>query len=174
MRHKSEPGMLLDIASYARPGPADRLHLAQEEIQLLSRTVRRAPEVMVKVLTKGGGDRSALGRHLSYLSRDWNVVIETDDGRHLMGQGVEKELLEEWDLDLEEARRPTGLSSRPGRCGRSSYTRSCYPCRPGPLPRDYFRAPGSLRERHLGPSIAMPWCCTRTSRIRTSTWSSKR
>jgi hypothetical protein len=106
---------LLDIASYARPGPADRLHLAQEEIQLLSRTVRRAPEVMVKVLTKGGGDRRAVGRHLSYLSRDGNVEIETDDGRHLIGQGVEKELLEEWDLDLEEARRTTGLSSRPRR-----------------------------------------------------------
>jgi hypothetical protein len=70
---------------------------------------------MVKVLTKGGGDRRAVGRHLSYLSRDGSVEIETDDGRHLIGQGVEKELLEEWDLDLEEARRTTGLSSRPGR-----------------------------------------------------------
>lgn len=36
----------------AEQGPAERVHLSQEEIQLLGRTVRRAPEVMVKVLTK--------------------------------------------------------------------------------------------------------------------------
>jgi len=69
---------------------------------------------MVKVFTKGGHDRKAVGRHLSYLSRDGMVEIETDDGRHLNGQGVEQELLEDWDLDLEEARRTSTLTSRPG------------------------------------------------------------
>ena len=42
--------------------------------------------------------------------------IETDDGQHLSGKGVEKELLEDWDLDLEERRRKADLeswSSRP-------------------------------------------------------------
>ena len=105
---------LLDIASYARRGPGDRVQLTQEEIQLLSRTVRRTPEVMLKVLTKGGHDRKAVGRHLSYLSRDGEVEIETDDGRRLSGQGAEQELLEDWDLDLEEARRTSVLRSRPG------------------------------------------------------------
>jgi len=105
---------LLDIASYARRGPGDRVQLTQEEIQLLSRTVRRTPEVMVKVLTKGGHDRKAVGGHLSYLSRDGEVEIETDDGRRLSGQGAEQELLEDWDLDLEEARRTSVLRSRPG------------------------------------------------------------
>jgi hypothetical protein len=105
---------LLDIASYARRGPEDRVHLAPEEIQLLSRTVRRAPEVMVKVLTKGGGDLKAVGGHLRYLSRKGEAEIETDDGRRLSGEGVEQELLEEWDLDLEEARRRTALGPRPG------------------------------------------------------------
>ena len=105
---------LLDIASYARPGPPDRVHLGPEEIQLLSRTVRRTPEVMVKVLTMGGGDLKAVGRHMSYLSRDGEVEIETDDGRRLSGQGVEQELLEDWDLDLEEARRTKELRSSGG------------------------------------------------------------
>jgi hypothetical protein len=106
--------MLLDIASYARRGPVDRVHLAQEEVQLISRTVRRTPEVMVKVLTMGGHDLAAVGRHFSYLSRDGEVEIETDDGRRLNGQGVEQELIEDWDLDLEEARRAKELRSRPG------------------------------------------------------------
>src|SRR5215472_8324727 len=81
------PGQpLLDIASYARRGPAARVHLSQEEVQLLNRTVRRTPEVMVKVLTKGGRDLRAVGRHLNYLSRDGEVEIETDDGRRMSGQ----------------------------------------------------------------------------------------
>src|SRR5215472_9415233 len=110
-----EPGhALLDIASYARHGPGARVHMTPEEIQLLARTVRRTPEVMVKVLTKGGGDLRAVGRHLNYLSRDGKVEIETDDGRHLSGKDVEQELLDDWDLDLEEARRSTALRSRPG------------------------------------------------------------
>jgi hypothetical protein len=69
---------------------------------------------MVKVLIKGGRDLKAVGRHLSYLSRDGEVEIETDDGRRLRGEGVEQELLEDWDLDLEEVRRTTDLKSRPG------------------------------------------------------------
>jgi len=105
---------LLDLASYARRGPSDRVHLPQEEIQLLSRTVRRTPEVMVKVLTQGGGDLKAVGRHLGYLSREGDLEIETDDGRSLSGEGIEQELLEDWDLDLEEARRTRALRSRPG------------------------------------------------------------
>jgi hypothetical protein len=104
---------LLDLASYARRGPVDRVHLAHEEMQLLSRTVRRTPEVMVKVLAKGGGNLKAVGRHLSYLSRDGEVEIETDDGRRLSGQG-EQELLEDWDLDLEGARGTRELRARPG------------------------------------------------------------
>jgi predicted transcriptional regulator len=105
---------LLDLTSYARRGPAEQLQLTPEEIHLIGRTVRRTPEVMVKVLTKGGGDLKAVGRHLSYLSRNGEVEIETDDGRHLSGEGIEQELLEDWDLDLEEARRTRELRSRPG------------------------------------------------------------
>lgn len=105
---------LLDLRSYARRGPAERVHLSQEDIQLLQRTVRRTPEVMVKVLTKGGSDLKAVGRHLSYLSREGDLEIETDDGQRLSGQGVERELLEDWDLDLEEVRRTRQLRSHPG------------------------------------------------------------
>ena len=70
---------LLDIASYARRGQARRDHLPQEEIELIERTVRRAPEVMIKVLSRGGQDLKAVGRHLAYLNRGGDVEIETDD-----------------------------------------------------------------------------------------------
>jgi len=39
------------------------------------------------------------------------VDIETDDGQRLSGEGLEKELLEDWDLDLEEHRRKVDLES---------------------------------------------------------------
>jgi hypothetical protein len=110
-RHSSEPGMLLDIASYARRGPGRRDHLSREETELIERTVRRTPEVMVKVLSRGGQDLKAIGRHLGYLNRGGEVDIETDDGQRLSGEGIEKELLEDWDLDLEEHRRIADLES---------------------------------------------------------------
>jgi hypothetical protein len=115
MRHSSEPGMLLDIASYARRGPGRRDHLSHDETELIERTVRRTPEVMVKVLIRGGQDLKAIGRHLGYLNRGGEVDIETDDGQRLSGKGVEEELLEDWDLDLEEHRRKVDLESRSNR-----------------------------------------------------------
>jgi len=102
---------LLDIASYARRGPGRRDRLSQEEVELVSRTVRRTPEVMVKVLSRGGQELKAVGRHLAYLNRGGDLEIEADDGQRLSGKGVEKELLEDWDLDLEEHRRKADLES---------------------------------------------------------------
>jgi hypothetical protein len=102
---------LLDVASYARRGPGRRDHLSHDETELIERTVRRTPEVMVKVLSRGGQDLKAIGRHLSYLNRGGEVDIETDDGQRLSGKGIEQELLEDWDLDLEELRRKADLES---------------------------------------------------------------
>lgn len=95
---------LLDIACYARRGPGRRDRLSHDEVELIARTVGRTPEVMVKVLSRGGQDLKAVGRHVAYLNRGGDVDIETDDGQRLSGKGVEKELLENWDLDLEEHR----------------------------------------------------------------------
>jgi hypothetical protein len=104
-----ESRALLDIASYARPGPGRRDRLSQAEVELISRTVHRAPEVMVKVLTHGGKDLKSVQRHLEYLNRKGELEIETDEGERIAGKGVEKELLEDWDLDLEEDRRRVNL-----------------------------------------------------------------
>jgi hypothetical protein len=64
---------------------------------------------MVKVLTHGGQDLKSVQRHLAYLSRKGELEIETDEGERITGKGVEKELLEDWDLDLEEDRRRVDL-----------------------------------------------------------------
>jgi hypothetical protein len=112
------PGVpLLDIASYARRGPGYRDRLSPAEVQQIARTVRRTPEVMVKVLSRGGQDLGAVRRHLDYLRLrdDGELELETDNGERLSGQGISKELLEDWDLDLEEHRRRPDLDARRNR-----------------------------------------------------------
>jgi Relaxase/Mobilisation nuclease domain len=106
---------LLDIASYARRAPGSRDHLSHSEIDLIRRTVNRAPEVMVKVLTRGGQNLSAVRAHLAYLTRGGDLEIETDDGDRISGWRVEEELLEGWNLDLEEYRRHSDLRPRADR-----------------------------------------------------------
>src|ERR1700736_1217745 len=105
---------LFDLVSYARRGPGRRNHLLPGEIAQVARTVRRTPEVMVKVLSRGGQDLKAVGRHLDYLRlRDEGELgLETDDGQRLTGDNVTQELVESWDLDLEEHRRRSDLDAR--------------------------------------------------------------
>jgi hypothetical protein len=103
---------LLDIASYARQGSGRRGRLSSAEIESISLTVRKAPEVMVKVLTRGGQDLQAVQRHLAYLSRRGELDIETDEGELIRGRCVEKDLLDDWDLDIDDDRRRAELGPR--------------------------------------------------------------
>jgi hypothetical protein len=103
---------LLYIASDARPGQGRRDRLSPAEIELIGRTVNRTPEVMVKVLTRGGQDLKAVRAHLAYLTRGGELEIETDDGERVSGKKVEKDMLDDWNLDLEEYRRGSRLGPR--------------------------------------------------------------
>ena len=96
-------------------GIAIGCHLA--EVQQIARTVQRTPEVMVKVLSRGGQDLGAVRRHLDYLRLrdDGELELETDDGQRLSGEAVSKDLLKDWDLDLEEHRRQSDLDARRSR-----------------------------------------------------------
>ena len=98
---------LLDIVSYGRGGKS--LTPAQKE--LIALTVRRVPEVMVKV---SGGARTVAGveRHMNYIGREGKLGLEADTGEHLDGKGFERQLTEDWDLDLEAHERQTERSIR--------------------------------------------------------------
>src|SRR6202048_2465878 len=104
---------ILNIASYGRRGPGHR-PLTRAEVEHVSRTARRFPEVMIKV---SGGARSLRGvqTHLDYIGREGEGVIETDDGARLQEKGFEKTLVKDWDLDLEEHRRHTQRAVAGGR-----------------------------------------------------------
>lgn len=106
---------LFDLRSYGRRGPGRRDHLSPMEIAQISRTVRRVPEVVVKVLPRDSNNFSAVGRHLDYIGRKGKLELEADDGERLSGKGVGRELLDDWDLDLDEHRRTAELGSALGR-----------------------------------------------------------
>ena len=106
---------LFDLLSYARPGPGRRDQLTPAQLQQIARTVGHTPEVMVKVLPRGANDPSAVRRHLDYIGRKGEVDLETDDGEILRGACVGKDLVEDWDLDLDALRSRADLVSRPGR-----------------------------------------------------------
>lgn len=106
---------LLDLISHGRGGPKGSIHLSTGQIAAIDRTVRRVPEVMVKVLPKDSNNLRSVGRHLDYIGRYGKLELETDDGERVQGKDAGHRLLEDWDLDLDEHRKETGLASVSGR-----------------------------------------------------------
>ena len=146
---------LLDIATYARKGPGERTYLSPAEVEQITLTIRRAPEVMVKVLTRGGQDLGAVRRHFAYLNRQGELEVKTDDGQRLSGQSVQNELVEDWDLDLEEHRRTLDLEPRSRRPPPKLIHKLLFSMPPGTSPqkvlaavRDFAREEFELKHRY--------------------------
>jgi hypothetical protein len=93
---------LFDLVSYGRRGPGRITNLSPAHIAQVARTVRRTPEVMVKV-SGGGTTPKAVIAHFKYLNRRPEFEIETDDANHLRGRESIKSLVDGWDLDLDAA-----------------------------------------------------------------------
>ena len=102
---------LLDIASYGRGA---RVHITRLELEHIERTVRRTPEVMVKV---SGGARTLVGveRNLRYIGRSGRLALESDSEVRIGGKGIESALIEDWNLGLEARARRTQRSIRTAR-----------------------------------------------------------
>ena len=105
----------LDLVSHGRGGPKGSIRLTADQIAAIDRTMRRVPEVMVKVLPKDSNNLRSVGRHLDYIGRYGNLELETDDGERVQGKDAGQQLLEDWDLDLDEHRKDTPLPSVTGR-----------------------------------------------------------
>jgi hypothetical protein len=90
----------LDLVSYGRRGGGRPKRFTRDQIAQIARTVRRAPEVMVKV-SGGANTTKGVAAHFSYIGRQGGLEIETDDGERLQGKNVAAQLVEDWDLDLD-------------------------------------------------------------------------
>lgn len=144
----------LDLASYGRAGSHRRLSVAQ--IEMVRCTVGRAPEVMVKV---SGGQGSSTGRgvnaHFSYISRNGELEIETDDGERLLGHEAGQRLIRDWNLDLDEDRQRPDLFAINRRRPPKLVHRVIFSMRAGTPPekvlgavRDFAREEFGLKHRY--------------------------
>lgn len=88
LRHVRAP----HLPGVALPRDARRLR------ERLALTLRRAPEVMVKITNKASGAQGmgAVRRHLQYISRDGHVELEDQDARVLIGDAALQDLFDEW------------------------------------------------------------------------------
>lgn len=66
----------------------------------LARTLRRSPEVMVKITNKASGAQGmgAVRRHLRYISRNGKVELEDQDGMTVLGREPLHDLANAWRL----------------------------------------------------------------------------
>jgi len=99
VRPRSEPRFRL-------PAPHERAKAIRQSIEA---TVRRAPQVMVKV-TGGGRGMKAIAAHFRYISKNGRLDIEDDQGNVARGKSVVRELTDDWRfggalIDDETARR---------------------------------------------------------------------
>ena len=87
--------------SFGRKGPAHRVTLA--DVAQISRIVRGAPEVMVKV-TGGGSGPAGVVASLRYVGREGRLPIETDTGDPVLSRAQQRDLVKSWNLDLVRGR----------------------------------------------------------------------
>jgi hypothetical protein len=106
---------LFDVASYARLGPGSRDRLSPAEIAQIARTVQRVPEAVVKVQPKGSNDLRSIAQHIDYIGRSGALALETDEGEQIRGKGIGYDVIEDWDLDLNEHRSRCDLTAGFGR-----------------------------------------------------------
>jgi hypothetical protein len=66
----------------------------------LARTLRRTPEVMVKITNKASGAQGmgAVRRHLRYISRNGKVELEDQNGMTMLGREALHDLTDAWHL----------------------------------------------------------------------------
>jgi hypothetical protein len=87
--------------------------LTPAQVEQIRRTVGRTPEAVVKVLPRASNDLKAVGKHLDYIGRNGELELETDDGDRLGGR-IGKDLLNDWDLDIDDMRRRASLTATNG------------------------------------------------------------
>jgi hypothetical protein len=147
--------LMLDIVSYGRRGPGRRDRLPPALIEQISRTVRRSPEAVVKVLPKGATDSKAVRAHLDYIGRKGELELETDDGERLQGRDIGTQMAEDWDLDIAEERRQANLSASRGRAPPKIAHKFAFSMPPGTSPegvleavRNFMREEFALKHRY--------------------------
>jgi hypothetical protein len=146
---------LFDLVSYGRGGPGRSSGLSPGQVAQIARTVGRTPEVVVKVLPKDSNNARSIQRHIAYIGRRGDLDLETDDGAQVQGKGVGKDLLIDWDLDLETHGRESEFAKTRGRPAPKLVHKLMFSMPPGTPPqgvlaavRNFAREEFALKHRY--------------------------
>jgi hypothetical protein len=140
----------IDIGSYARHGPSRRDRLSAAHIAIITRTVYRTPEVMIKMLNQGGRTLGSVARHLQYIDRGGELEIQTDEGEPLKGAGAADALIEDWGLDLDEKRRTADVKPRALRKDPKLVHKMIFSMRAGTPPEKVLAAVKDFAREEFG------------------------
>jgi hypothetical protein len=137
---------LLDVVSYGRAGPRS---LSRSQREYIERTVRRVPEVVIKV---SGGARTLAGveQSVRYVGRGGKLALESDTGDRLGNKGFESDLVRDWDLDLEARARYTQRSIRVPRKPPKLVHNLIFSMPPGTPPHLVLKAVRKLARTQFG------------------------
>jgi Relaxase/Mobilisation nuclease domain len=134
----------LNIFSEGRRGPPESGGFSGPQIEQIRRTVRRTPEVMVKV-TGGGKTVGGVVAHLAYISQRGELEIETDEGQRV-SKAEQKGLVKDWHLELTagQYRKPQS-PDKPGRTIKLAH--NIVLSMPAPTPPDKVLAAAKVFAR---------------------------
>jgi hypothetical protein len=137
---------LLDVVSYGRAGPGS---LSPSQREYIERTVRRVPEVVIKV---SGGARTLAGveQSVRYIGRGGKLGLESDTGDRLGMKGFESDLVRDWNLDLEARARYTQRSIRVPRKPPKLVHNLIFSMPPGTPPQLVLKAVLKLARTQFG------------------------
>ncbi len=113
------------------------------------------PEAVVKVLSRDSTKLATVGKHLNYIGRYGELDLETDDGDQLRGKAIGRQLIEDWDLDVDEHRRKPDLAATSGRAPPRLVHKLMFSMPPGTPPqgvlaaaRNFLREEFALKHRY--------------------------
>jgi hypothetical protein len=155
-RALAEGQPLLDVFSGGRMGPRHRDRFTAAQVDQIRRTVRRTPEVMIKV-TGGARKLGAVAAHLAYISGNGDLEIETDEGERVPKEG-QKALLKDWHLELSAGQ----YRERTEKAARGvKLVHNIVLSMPSPTPPDKVLAAAKafVREKCLWPSTKNSFSC---------------
>lgn len=145
----------LDIVSHGRGGDGRPIQLSRTQIEQIEGTVHRVPEAVVKVLLKDSNNLRSVQKHIDYIGRRGNLKLETDDGRGVQGKHAGRELLDDWDLDLETHGRQSEFAATRGRAAPKLVHKLMFSMPPGTSPqgvlaavRNFAREEFALKHRY--------------------------
>ena len=162
----------LEIGSFGRTGPPGMMRFSPTQIEQIRRTVRRTPEVMVKV-TGGGKNTGAVSAHFAYISRKGKLEIETDEGERIAGTDAQRTFLGTWHLEL-SAGQYRGPRDQRTEVRQAKLVHKIVLSMPAPTPPEkVLAAARAFAREKFGVRHRYAMALHRTSHTLTSIWSSR-